>query len=504
MILSLQISLFLRLGEDISQISISAIVFNTVLYVLFGISVFLGKHIYKVLAYYPALGELFTISLSVTYITFLYLPVMYILPPDLSLPRSTPFINWFVLIVLLWIPRLFHSPPQNKPLEVDPENLNLPSVKQPMVLEELLNRPHVSFNLKSLRAMIKGKRVLVTGAGGTIGKELVRQISKFAPSHICLFDHSEYLLYMADLEMDESHPKLPRDNILGDVACRERVRHIISTFKPELVFHAAALKHIPLGEENPSQAVLTNVIGTRNVADACRDFNVKAMLLVSTNEALNPTNTIGATKRLAECYCQALDILGRKKPNGTRYSSIRFGNVLGSSGSVIPLFMRQIERGGPVTITHPDIQRYFLTLDEAVELILEAMTFVMTSEVPAGRVITLDMGEPIKIADLARQMIRRAGFEPDVEIEIKFTGLRPGEKLTEDMSFENLSTTHNPNIHIDAPRTMDHGFLARALHELDTVAKDQDRDSLARLLRALVPEYKRSELEEESDTELES
>lgn len=504
-IISLQISLFLRLGEDISQVSTSAIILNTTLYVLFGIAVFLGKHLYKGRGLYPSLGELVPLSLSVTYITLLYLPVMTILPQDLSLPQSTPFINWFVLIILLWIPRLMYRI-VHKPQGVEPES-PIPSLKpqlRPITIEDLLRRPPASFDLKNIKAMIKGKRILVTGAGGTIGLELVRQISDFDPSHICLLDHSEYLLYMADLELNESYPKLPRESILGDLVCRERIRHTISTFKPELVFHAAALKHIPLGEENPSQAVLTNVIGTRNVADACRDFKVKAMLLVSTNEANYPTNIMGATKRLAESYCQALDILERKKPNGTKYTSVRLGNVLGSSGSVVTLFMRQIEKGGPITITHPDITRYFITIDEAVKLVLQAMTFAVNSEVPAGRVFTLNMGEPIKILDLARQMIRLTGFEPDVDIKIKFTGLRPGEKLMEDFSFEHLSPTQNPNILMGAPRTMDHGFLARALQELETVAKDQDRDSITRLLHALVPDYKKLDLTEEVDVELES
>ena len=452
------------------------------------------------------MGELVSLSLSVTYITLLFIPVMYLLPEDLSLPRSTPFINWFVLIVLLWIPRLVYRLIQNKRHEVEPENLTSPSKPQlkPIMIEDLIKRPPASLDLKSIKAMIRGKRVLVTGAGGTIGGELVRQISSFDPSYICLLDHSEYLLYMADLVLRESHPKLPRDRILGDVACRERIRHVVSTFKPELVFHAAALKHIPLAEENPSQAVFNNVIGTRNVADACRDFNVKAMLLVSTNEANNPTNTIGATKRLAESYCQALDILERKKPNGTRYVSVRFGNVLGSSGSVIPLFMRQIERGGPITMTHPDVMRHFITLHEVAELILQAMTFAVNTEVQAGRIFILDMGEPIKILDLARQMISLAGLTFDGDIEIKFTGLRPGEKLVEDLSSEHLTPTHNPHIFLGAPRTMDYGFLARALQELEIVAKDQDRDSIFRLLHALVPDYKKSELIEEVDVELES
>jgi O-antigen biosynthesis protein WbqV len=366
-----------------------------------------------------------------------------------------------------------------------------PRVK-PIAIEDLLGRPQASLDRESMRKMISGKRVLVTGAGGTIGGELVRQISDFSPSHICLFDHSEYLLYMADLELGERHPKLPRENVLGDVACRTRVQHVISTFKPDLVFHAAALKHVPLVEKNPSQAALTNVIGTRNLADACRDFKVKAMLLISTDKAINPTSAMGATKRLAECYCQALDILERQKPNGTHYASVRFGNVLGSSGSVVPLFKRQIEKGGPLSITHPEMRRYFMTVHEAVELVLQAMTFSMNSSIQGGRVFVLDMGEPVKIIDMARQMIRLAGLKPEVDIEIKYTGLRPGEKLFEELfhASENLLPTNNSSILLGAPRTVDHGFLIRALQELESVAKEEDNSSVLRLLHALVPEYK--------------
>jgi len=605
-ILSLQVSLFLRVGEDISQISTSIIALNTLLYTLFGISIFLGKPVYRGMWRYTSLGDLVSISLSVTYITLLYLSVMFFLPQDLSLPRSTPFINWFVLAIFLGAPRLFYRlycqyrnktpssnslktkavliigagdqtelfireilrqndntyqllgiigyknghkgkkihhvsvlgtvpeiptlieefKKKNKPVDmliVADENLSgkdlksllnlasslglqltrLPHISEitapaakprvkPVAIEDLLGRPQTTLDRNSMRAMIEGKRILVTGAGGTIGGELIRQISDFDPSHLCLVDHSEYLLYMADLEMSERHPDLPRVNILGDVACRERMRQVISTFKPELVFHAAALKHVPLVEENPSQGALTNTIGTQNVADACREFNVKSMLLISTDKAINPTSAMGATKRLAECYCQALDILERQKPNGTRYASVRFGNVLGSSGSVVPLFKRQIEKGGPITITHPDMMRYFMTVHEAVELVLQAMTFSVNSSIQAGRVFVLDMGEPVKIIDMARQMITLAGLKPEVDIDIKFTGLRPGEKLFEELfhASEHLLPTNNSSILLGAPRTVDYGFLTRALHELEKIAKEQDNDSVFRILHALVPEYK--------------
>lgn len=605
-ILSFQISLFLRLGDEISQISTTVITLNTLFYVLIAIAVFLGKHIYRGMWRYASLGDLVSISLSVTYITLLYLPMLFLLPQDFSIPRSTPFINWFVLTAFLGAPRLLYrlyrqyrnsagsdlSSETKKALIIGAgdqtevfiretlrqndhtyqllgivgykeahkgqkihhvnvigtvselssliegfkkkgtavdmliladENLSgkelktllnlasllglhltrLPHISEitapaakprvkPIAIEDLLGRPQASLDRESMQQMIAGKRVLVTGAGGTIGGELVRQISDFNPAHICLFDHSEYLLYTTDLELSERHPKLPRENVLGDVACRSRVQHVISRFKPDLVFHAAALKHVPLVEDNPSQAALTNVIGTRNVADACRDFKVKAMLLISTDKAINPTSAMGATKRLAECYCQALDILERHNPNGTRYASVRFGNVLGSSGSVVPLFKRQIEKGGPLSITHPEMRRYFMTVHEAVELVLQAMTFSVNATIQGGRVFVLDMGEPVKIIDMARQMIRLAGLKPDVDIEIKYTGLRPGEKLFEELfhASENLLPTNNSSILLGAPRTVDHGFLIRALNELETVCKDEDNSSVLRLLHALVPEYK--------------
>lgn len=605
-ILSLQVSVFLRLGDDIVQIPTKTLIVNTLIYVLFAISIFLGKHIYRGMWRYSSLGDLVSISVSVTYITLLYLSVMFFLPQTLSLPRSTPLINWFVLTAFLGSPRLFYRlyrqyrnkassavslkakrvlivgsgdqaelfireilrqnddtydllgiigyknvhvgqkihhvqvigtiseiphlvekfRNQHTPVDmliVAAENLSgkvlkslvslaeslelqlarLPHISEmtdpttraqikPIAIEDLLGRPQASLDRDSMQAMIKGKRILVTGAGGTIGGELVRQISDFKPSRICLVDHSEYLLYMSGLELSERHPTLPLESVLADVACQERIRHVIASFKPELVFHAAALKHVPLVEANPCEGCLTNVMGTRNVADACREFGVEVMLLISTDKAINPTSTMGATKRLAECYCQALDILERKKPNGTRYVSVRFGNVLGSSGSVVPLFKRQIEKGGPITLTHPEMTRYFMTVHESVELVLQAMTFALHSTIQAGRVFVLDMGEPVKILDMAKQMISIAGLKLDVDIEIKYTGLRPGEKLFEELfhASEHLLPTNNSHILLGAPRTVDHGFLVRSLHELEIAAKSQDEESVMSLLHALVPEYK--------------
>lgn len=488
LVLSFEISLMLRLGNDFSQISIYAIVFNTLLYALFGVSIFLTKHIYKNLWLPSLVGEQPSSALSVTYITLLYIPITFILPPDLSLPQSTSLISWFVAITFLQISSLG---------KIEKTKASLPKRKKEKTFnfKDLLERKVLTFDHKEMHSLIIGKRVLITGAGGTIGRELARQISDCSPSHLCLVDHSEYLLSLVKFEMNERHPQLFRDTVLGDIACRKRMRHIISAFKPEFVFHAAALKQNSFVEANLSQAVLINIIGTQNVAEACRDFNVRTMLLVSTNEAMNPVNVMGATKRLAECYCQALDILERKKPSGTRYGIVRFGNILGSSGSIVPLFQKQIEKGGPITITHPDIQRYFITIPEAVEFILQSMALIVKENGQPGRVFALDRGEPLKIIDLARKMIISEGLQPDVDIKFEFTGLRKGEKLIEDEVTENLLVSEIPSILITVPRTMDHGFLGRAFLELAEVSKNQDTESMLRLLHALIPEFKKHEIE---------
>ncbi|KAB2833392.1 MAG: polysaccharide biosynthesis protein, partial [Caedimonadaceae bacterium] len=403
------------------------------------------------------------------------------------LPDSTPFINWFVAIILLMTPRLLYRLYQN------PAEQKVPTLAQmkDINLVDFLERSPPAFNEASIRALVKGKRILITGAGGTIGAALAKKISAFSPGYLCLVDYSESPLYTIGLELKESYPKIPCDSMLGDVIYRERIRHIISSFKPEIVFHAAALKQVPVIEENPSQAVLTNVIGTQNVAEACRDFKVRAMVLISTQEAINPTNTMGATKRLAECYCQSLDVLERKKPNGTRYVCVEFGNILGAEGSVAPLFKKQIEQGGPLTLTHVDMVRHFIPLDEAIALILQALSLTISQDIAPGKVFLLNMEDPIKIIDLAKWLISCAGLNIDEDIKINFTGLRAGEKLIEDLPLGRFTPSAHPQLLLSSPRTMDHGFLIRAFHELEIVAKSQDKTSLTRLLQALVPEYKK-------------
>jgi FlaA1/EpsC-like NDP-sugar epimerase len=375
---------------------------------------------------------------------------------------------------------------------------------RPVAIEDLLGRPQTVLDRDAMRRLIGGRRVLVTGAGGTIGSELVTQICGLAPAHITLLDSGEFNLYRIDLDVAETHPDLPRRAVLADVRDRVRLERIMRDARPELVFHAAALKHVPMVELNPFEGVLTNAIGTRNVADACRAAGVAAMVQISTDKAVNPTSIMGASKRIAESYCQALDI-GGKRPRGrdgsgrdgsgraTRFITVRFGNVLGSTGSVVPLFQRQLAAGGPLTVTHEDVMRYFMTVREAVELVLQATVLGSTGEA-AGKLFVLDMGEPVRIIDLARQMIRLAGKRPNIDIPIKITGLRPGEKLFEEIfhGAEPLLPTACKGILLAAPRTGDAGALGAAIDELAATCARGDLPALQSQLRRLVPEYQAS------------
>jgi O-antigen biosynthesis protein WbqV len=363
---------------------------------------------------------------------------------------------------------------------------------RPIAIEDLLGRPQTVLDRAKMQALIAGKRVIVTGSGGTIGGELTRQIASYGPQRLTMLDASEFALYSIDMEIAEHHPSLARGTVLADVRDRERIQRIVTEEKPDLVFHAAALKHVPMVEMHPLEGLLTNAIGTRNVADACRTANVAAMVMISTDKAVNPSSLMGATKRLAECYCQALNI-ARGANDGTRFVTVRFGNVLGSTGSVVPLFERQLKAGGPLTVTHADVKRYFMTVREAVELVLEAS--VLGTEVEAaeadGRLFVLDMGEPIKIIDLARQMIKLAGLRPDRDIAIKITGLRAGEKLTEELfhAGEALEDTRYGGIHTARPRTTDLGALEAGLAAIEARARAGDKPGALSLLGNFVPEY---------------
>jgi FlaA1/EpsC-like NDP-sugar epimerase len=368
---------------------------------------------------------------------------------------------------------------------------------RPVAIEDLLGRAQNVPNRGAVKALIAGRRVLVTGAGGSIGGELVRQLVEIGPSRLVLVDNSEFNLYSIELEIREKLPDLPVRAVIGDVRDRDRIAALIGEERPELVFHAAALKHVPMVEANPLEGVLTNVIGTRNVAEACRVHGVAAMVLISTDKAVNPTNVMGASKRLAESYCQALDVAGAAQGSRTRFVTVRFGNVLGSTGSVVPLFQRQLAAGGPLTVTHPDIKRYFMTVREAVELVLQASALGIggvdgEGAGESGKIFVLDMGEPIRIVDLARQMIRLTGRTPDKDVQVVFTGLRPGEKLNEELfhAGEALQPTALKGILLADPRTADYAFLARGLDELQAAVNAGRVDTVLALMTRHVPEYR--------------
>jgi O-antigen biosynthesis protein WbqV len=335
---------------------------------------------------------------------------------------------------------------------------------QAVEVVDLLGRPQVIHDVSALREMVAGHRILVTGAGGTIGGELTRQLAALDPARLMLVEHGEFALYNIGQAIGGDHPGLDMATHLGDVRDRSRMMALFQEERPDIVFHAAALKHLPLAEINPSECVLTNAIGTRNIADAALNAGVRAMVLISTDKAVHPSSVMGLTKRIAETYCQALDT---ESGGGTRFVTVRFGNVLGSTGSVVPLFERQLAAGGPLTVTHPDVERYFMTCGEAVQLVLQAAAHSVAGEGERGRIFVLDMGEPVKIVDLARQMIRLAGLEPGRDIEISFTGLRAGEKLSERLSDDDepLQPTSVPGILTTAPRIVGRteidGFLDR-------------------------------------------
>ena len=335
---------------------------------------------------------------------------------------------------------------------------------RPVAIEDLLNRPQVSLDLPGMARLIEGRRVLVTGAGGSIGSELARQLAALGPAHLTLLDQSEYALWQIDVELGELSPDIARQPVIADIRDRGRIEAVFAEARPALVFHAAALKHVPMVEANPAEGMLTNAVGTRIVADAAAFCGAEAMVLISTDKAVNPTSLMGATKRVAEMYCQALDI-----SRSLRCVTVRFGNVLGSTGSVVPLFRRQLERGGPLTVTHPDMQRYFMTVREAVSLVLQASVAGMAGQAAQGGIFVLDMGKPVRIVDLARQMIRLAGLRPDHDVAIAYTGLRPGEKLFEELFHgrEPLVPTQHPGLLLAAPRTAD---LAQVATSIDAIA----------------------------------
>jgi FlaA1/EpsC-like NDP-sugar epimerase len=363
---------------------------------------------------------------------------------------------------------------------------------QPVAVEDILGRPPALLDRDAMRALVHGKRVMITGAGGSIGSELTRQIAAYGPAEIQLYELSEFYLYEMDQELSETHDEVKRHAIIGDVRDKEHLHRTMEQLRPEIVFHAAAIKHVPLSESNPDQAVLTNVMGSKHIADACIAHGVATMVQISTDKAVNPTSIMGASKRAAEIYCQALAQDGCS----TRFITVRFGNVLNSAGSVVPLFQRQLAKGGPITVTHKDMTRYFMTISEAVQLVLQAAV-LGTKASDKAVIYVLDMGQPIRIEELACQMIRLAGLKPYEDIEIVFTGLRPGEKLYEELfhGAENLSQTTHQSIRQAQARQLDRLQILGILQRLVDAARTGDASAIRLHIAQLIPEYKASDIE---------
>lgn len=358
---------------------------------------------------------------------------------------------------------------------------------KPIEIEDLLGRKAHSLQTDRIQEMIVGKRVVVLGAGGSIGSELCRQIVRYDPARLVMLDTSEFNLYCIDQDLQALAPGLDRDAVICSVCNREQMHRLMHRERPDLIFHAAALKHVPLVEANACEGVFTNVFGTINAADAAREAGAKAFVLISTDKAIQPTSVMGATKRIAEYYCQGLDL----ERSATRFMTVRFGNVLGSSGSVVPLFEKQLRTGGPLTVSHPDITRYFMTIPEAAGLVLQASVYGLGQEVSKGRIFVLDMGEPIKIIDLARNMIRLAGLTPDVDVQIEISGLRPGEKLYEELfdAAELPQRTEVDGILYATPRTMDLSILRKLCRDLEESAQAGDVDKLRSQIARIVPAF---------------
>ncbi|NQV56421.1 MAG: polysaccharide biosynthesis protein [Rhodospirillales bacterium] len=361
---------------------------------------------------------------------------------------------------------------------------------KPIEVEDLLGRPQKPMDRTKLKSLIDGRRVLVTGAGGSIGSELVRQIAALGPAHMSLVDSSEYNLFTIDRELGKDYPELSRSALIGDVRNQGRVENILSSEKPNLVFHAAALKHVPLVEANVFEGLATNVQGTVNMANAARKEGVSTFVQISTDKAVNPTSIMGVAKRIAEIYCQALD-KNSSDGNKIRFVTVRFGNVLGSTGSVVELFRDQLREGGPITVTHPDMVRYFMTIRESVELVLQASALGTIDEEKTGKILVLDMGEPVRILDLAKQMIRLAGFTPDEDIKIEFIGPRPGEKLFEELlhSGEKLEPTAQEGIFQASPRISDLQTAIKNIEALNEACKKSDLGGALAVIKEMVPEY---------------
>ena len=352
---------------------------------------------------------------------------------------------------------------------------------RPVAIEDLLRREPVELDADAISRHLREQIVLVTGAGGSIGSELCRQVAAFRPTRLLLVERAENSLFHIHRELKRTHPELDLIPLVADVTDRERMEEIVRGSPPHTVFHAAAHKHVPMMEWNPSEAIKNNVSGTKVVADLADAYGAHAFVMISTDKAVNPTSVMGTSKRIAEKYCQALS-----SQSQTRFVTVRFGNVLGSAGSVIPIFKEQIERGGPVTVTHPEMQRYFMTIPEACQLVLQA-----SSMGAGGEIFILDMGAPVRIVDLARDLIQLSGFRPDDDIEIQFTGMRPGEKLFEELSVddENAAKTRHPKIFVGRRAPAQWQEVMQDLSVLEQALTGGDQQELLAALRHCVPEY---------------
>lgn len=355
-------------------------------------------------------------------------------------------------------------------------------------LEDLLGREPVEINLEEITGYLRQQVVLVTGAGGSIGSELCRQIARFGPAKLLLLGNEENGIFEISLELGRLFPELPTISLIADIRDRQRIAAIMSEYRPSVIFHAAAHKHVPLMEQNPSEALKNNVLGTKNVAECALEAGAKHFILISTDKAVNPTSMMGATKRIAEMLIQGYNRFGH-----TRFAAVRFGNVLGSRGSVVPIFLDQIQAGGPVTITHPDMERFFMTIPEAAQLVIQAGALAH-----GGEIFVLDMGKPVKIVDMAMDLIRLAGLEPEKDIPVVYTGIRSGEKLYEELltAEEGLTSTCHDRIFIGKPLDFSWSELLTAISRLEQLAKKggmiEDASTIIEILQGIIPNYQSS------------
>lgn len=375
--------------------------------------------------------------------------------------------------------QVFKSPSVQKLRDNDIEG----SIKT-LQIEDLLNRKPIRIENEDLKKRHYGKSILITGGAGSIGSEIVRQVALLEPDLIVVLDQAETPLYDIEMEMTAKFPKIRFKFVLADISNRHRLEPLFQKFQFSMVYHAAAYKHVPLIEENPHEAILVNILGSKNLSTLASKYKVNRFVMISTDKAVKPTNVMGASKRAAELFVQALQ---NTENNTTKFITTRFGNVLGSNGSVIPHFKKQIEKGGPVTITHPDIVRYFMTIPEACDLVLQAGTMGK-----GGEIFVFDMGEPVKILDLATRMIKLSGFEPHTDIKIIYTGLRPGEKLYEELLSDDAKTlpTHNEKILISKDPNMEFGEIEKFTNQITKAAIRREKSEVVQILKAIVPEFK--------------